>query len=131
MSPRPIVTIARLQHENEVLRDRVFQLETEFGINLEPPPPFDLTASEARVFGILLARDYCSKEQVMTALYAHQPRDEPDIKIVDVYVCKIRRKVEPVGVQIETVWGHGYKISKDMKNRAKSLIEQARNRATA
>jgi two-component system cell cycle response regulator CtrA len=37
--------------------------------------------------------------------------DEPEIKIIDVFICKLRKKLEDAsgGVNyIETVWGRGY-----------------------
>lgn len=35
---------------------------------------------------------------------------EPQIKIIDVFVCKIRKKVKPLGVTIHTHWGKGYSM---------------------
>jgi len=37
--------------------------------------------------------------------------DEPELKIIDVFICKLRKKLDAVsGSQsfIETVWGRGY-----------------------
>jgi two-component system cell cycle response regulator CtrA len=39
--------------------------------------------------------------------------DEPEIKIIDVFICKLRRKLaEASGGRnyIETVWGRGYML---------------------
>jgi two-component system cell cycle response regulator CtrA len=38
--------------------------------------------------------------------------DEPEMKIVDVFVCKLRRKLDRVGAggMIGTIWGRGYMI---------------------
>jgi len=52
-----------------------------------------------------------SKEQLSAALYSLLPGDEPEIKIIEVFVCKIRKKVAPLGFEIETVWGRGYRIA--------------------
>ncbi len=40
--------------------------------------------------------------------------DEPEIKIIDVFICKLRKKLADAGVRniIGTVWGRGY-ILKD------------------
>lgn len=35
----------------------------------------------------------------------------PDIKIVDVFVCKMRKKLRPYGITIDTVWGRGYLLT--------------------
>ena len=37
--------------------------------------------------------------------------DEPEPKIIDVFICKLRRKLELAdarGMSIDTVWGQGY-----------------------
>jgi len=53
--------------------------------------------------GVLL-----TKERFMTSLYADG--SAPDSKIVDVFVCKLRRKLKAAGAaeMIRTVWGRGY-----------------------
>ena len=35
---------------------------------------------------------------------------EPDIKIIDVFVCKLRKKLQDAGAEdfISTIWGQGY-----------------------
>ncbi len=50
-----------------------------------------------------------SKEQLLNAT-ADYGFDEREIKIVDVFVCKARKKLKPLGIEIETVWGRGYRI---------------------
>lgn len=53
-----------------------------------------------------------TKEMIFNRLYGG--RDEPEIKIVDVLICKIRRKIEAAADgrnYIETVWGRGYKLT--------------------
>lgn len=55
--------------------------------------------------GVLL-----TKERFMTRLYADS--EAPDSKIVDVFVCKLRRKLSAAGAAeiIRTVWGRGYVV---------------------
>ena len=50
-----------------------------------------------------------SKEKLLTDLY-QLSNDEPEIKIIDVVVCKLRKKLNPLNVKIETVWGVGYRM---------------------
>ena len=53
-----------------------------------------------------------SKEQIMFHLYSASNDDVPDIKIVDVFVCKIRNAFKDISpgsdAFIQTVWGRGY-----------------------
>lgn len=53
--------------------------------------------------GVLL-----TKERFMSSLYADA--DAPNLKIVDVFVCKLRRKLTAYGAaeMIRTVWGRGH-----------------------
>lgn len=100
-----------LERENELLRERVIQLEDAlFATAVDVPWEWGLTHSERRVFGVLLSRTLATKEAVMAALYTDHGRDEPEIKIVDVFVCKIRAKLRPFGVHIITRWGQGYEL---------------------
>lgn len=71
-----------------------------------------LTVQEFRIFEAL----HGSKGRIQTKealLRAITPLidDEPEIKIVDVLVCKIRKKLEGLNVKIETMWGRGYRMS--------------------
>ena len=51
-----------------------------------------------------------TKDMLMSHLYGGS--DEPPVKIIDVFICKLRRKLEAVGADgmIATVWGRGYAI---------------------
>jgi two-component system cell cycle response regulator CtrA len=66
---------------------------------------FDCLAFLARRRGVTL-----TKEMFLAHLYAG--RDEPEMKIIDVFICKVRRKLADAGAAgvIETVWGRGYRI---------------------
>lgn len=58
-----------------------------------------------------------SKESAMEWMYQLNPDKEPEIKIVDVLICKIRKKLEPLGIRIDTVWGKGYVLAMSAKPR--------------
>lgn len=72
-----------------------------------------LTKHEALLLELIAARQGAcvTKAQCMAALYGG--RDEAQVKIVDVLLCKLRRKLRTVcGDQrvIETVWSRGYRF---------------------
>lgn len=48
--------------------------------------------------------------------------EETNIKMVDVVICHIRKRLKHFGVKVETVWGHGYYISKEDKEHVHELI---------
>lgn len=65
------------------------------------------------------------RTSMMDALYLHK-QDEADIKIVDVWVCKMRKKLRPYGISIQTQWGQGYFLQTDSKAIAQGLLDEAR-----
>lgn len=69
-----------------------------------------LTTQEFALFQYLLDRAgrVASKEDILARLYGLRPEDPPEIKIVDVFICKLRKKVAPMGLSIGTTWGRGY-----------------------
>ena len=70
-----------------------------------------LTRKEYQLLEILALRKgtTLTKDMFLSQLYGGM--DEPDIKIVDVFVCKLRKKLANASGgkdYIETVWGRGY-----------------------
>jgi len=72
---------------------------------------FDLSVKEAEVLATLASGKTCSKEYLHTVLYSTRGDDAPELKIIDVFICKIRNKVARYGVKIQTSWGIGYFVS--------------------
>lgn len=102
----------RQHQEIETLRERIRQLEQVLVPDtINVPVEWRLTSSEARLFAFLTTRDVASKSAIMQALYSDRPDEDPEPKIIDVFVCKLRAKVKPFGVNIETVWGRGYSLA--------------------
>jgi two-component system, cell cycle response regulator CtrA len=73
-----------------------------------------LTGKEYAILEMLSLRKgmTLTKEMFLTHLYGG--RDEPELKIIDVFVCKLRKKLHLAGAPasgcIETVWGRGYSL---------------------
>jgi two-component system, cell cycle response regulator CtrA len=76
--------------------------------------PVHLTNKEQSVLELLAMRKehVVTKEQFINHLY--NGLNEPELKIIDVFVCKLRRKIFDVAGEnyIETVWGRGYILKK-------------------
>ncbi|CAI3938716.1 DNA-binding response regulator [Commensalibacter communis] len=107
---------AVLRRSNKVIADRVIQVG-QLKINLETREvfvngkPVNLTGKEYAILEMLvLRRDVLiSKITILNDLYAGSS-DEPDMKIIDVFVCKLRKKLQKAGAGdlISTMWGQGY-----------------------
>lgn len=73
-------------------------------------PDCRLTKKEADLLAaVLRRRGVATKEFILAELYAGM--DEPELKIIDVFTCKLRRKLGEHGGMVETVWGRGYQRS--------------------
>jgi two-component system cell cycle response regulator CtrA len=73
--------------------------------------PVHLTGKEYQMLELLSLRKgtTLTKEMFLNHLYGGM--DEPELKIIDVFICKLRKKLsEATGgpAYIETVWGRGY-----------------------
>ncbi len=73
--------------------------------------PVHLTGKEYGILELLSLRKgtTLTKEMFLNHLYGGM--DEPELKIIDVFVCKLRKKLSQASdgeVYIETVWGRGY-----------------------
>ncbi len=84
-----------------------------------------LTGKEYQMFELLSLRKgtTLTKEMFLNHLYGGM--DEPELKIIDVFICKLRKKLsEATGGEnyIDTVWGRGYvlrdPVSDELPSRA-------------
>lgn len=74
-----------------------------------------LTGKEYGVLEALALRKgaMLTKETLMNSLYGGM--DEPELKIIDVFICKVRKKLWLHGadLHIQTIWGRGYVLVDD------------------
>ena len=112
-----------VEDENDLLRERVKQLEEVLGFRFLPPAIWGLTGSEAAVVGCLLARDLATKEALHLATQRSGADEPSEPKIVDVYICKVRKKLRRFGIEITTRWGVGYELTPEMKAHARTFID--------
>lgn len=73
--------------------------------------PLHLTGKEYGILELLSLRKgtTLTKEMFLNHLYGGM--DEPELKIIDVFVCKLRKKIQQATAgdnYIHTVWGRGY-----------------------
>jgi DNA-binding response OmpR family regulator len=112
-----------LEAENDQLRERIWQLEEAMGMNWAPPLEFQLSGSEATLLGVMMTKPMATKEMLFSGLYALRSDDPPEQKIIDVLICKVRKKVAPYGIVIETVWGRGYALTAESKMKIRAMLE--------
>jgi two-component system cell cycle response regulator CtrA len=87
--------------------------------------PVHLTGTEYQMLELLSLRKgtTLTKEMFLNHLYGGM--DEPELKIIDVFICKLRKKLsEATGGEnyIETVWGRGYVLRDPASSEAKRRL---------
>lgn len=113
--------IAKPEVADAALREQVaFLTAADVDAIFEPMRMLGLTQVEARLFTILQRAQgtALSKDMLHRRLYADlHDADMPEIKTIDVHVCKLRAKLAKAGATfcIETVWGVGYRMEETKK----------------
>lgn len=90
---------------------------------------FGLTPQAAAILTALMEREQCSHEALALALpQGWAQSDERDVdSLAKVNVHKLRRKLLPLAIQIETIWGWGYRISSAEKAKVWRAVEASRD----
>ena len=103
-------TIDLLKEENRQLRALLVPEKFEFF-------EFGLTPRQRQLLAILMAAspNLCSSERAFNSIWLDRP--DTYIKVADVILCQLRKKLKAWDIEIVTVWGQGWCI--DAANRAK------------
>jgi two-component system cell cycle response regulator CtrA len=108
---RAIVRRAR-GHSHSTLQVGAVTLDLERHSVVANGTSLSLSGKEFALLQLLMLRKnmVMTKEAILSQLYGGM--DEPEVKIIDVFVCKIRKKLAAVGLGdfIGTVWGRGYTV---------------------
>jgi hypothetical protein len=81
---------------------------------------FKLTRAHSNMMVLLLKRDECTKEALHNAL----ENTTSTIKIVDVMICLIRKKLTHFDLTVDLVWGLGYTLSKENRKRIIDMVRE-------
>ena len=97
-----------------------------------------LTDKEYAILELLSLRKGATvtKEMLLNHLYggvasSKPPRAEPELKIIDVFVCKLRKKLARAtggNHYIETIWGRGYLLRDPTPRSATTLLTRPEDR---
>ncbi len=113
---------ATLKEKLDEALERIRQLEEELRGTAEAwPLDWDFTNSEQLIMTSLMRHDVATKENLYFTLYGHR-NDMPEWRPVEVFICHIRKKLKPIGVLIQTVWGKGYSIPQEDKEFIREMM---------
>lgn len=88
---------------------------------------FKASPLEAAMLATMLRRNEVTKEQLHAVVEQNRPganenREQTDPKIVDVMICKLRKKLRVHDLEIKTMWGMGYLMSPSHREKATQLL---------
>ena len=133
--------IARIQaivrrskgHSDSIIRTGKLSVNLDTRTVEVDKQPLHLTGKEYGILELLSLRKgtTLTKEMFLNHLYGGM--DEPELKIIDVFVCKLRKKLASAtdgANYIETVWGRGY-VLRDPVEDSEDMDSDVRQAASA
>lgn len=99
-------------HADSVIRTGKMEVNLKKKIVSVDGEPISLTPKEYAILELLSLRKGATLTKEMFLNHLYGGIDEPELKIIDVFICKLRRKLlQILGDDhqcIQTVWGRGY-----------------------
>lgn len=92
--------------------------------------PLHLTGKEYGILELLALRKGTTLTKEMFLNHLYGGIDEPELKIIDVFVCKLRKKLSTAtggDNYIETVWGRGYVLRENSTEAAPETTSEPAN----
>jgi len=89
--------------------------------------PIHLTSKEYSILELLVLRKGSPLKKEMFLSHLYGGIDEPELKIIDVFICKLRKKlIEASGGDnyIETLWGRGYVLRDPVDEKVEELADE-------
>jgi two-component system cell cycle response regulator CtrA len=114
----------------EYLLARIGELEETIRKLREPvlsiqmlPAKWGLTPRERDILAALYMsrRDYTERVVLMEAMYGDDTGDVQE-QIITVWIAKIRKKIKPFGMSIESKYGIGYRLTDETKQIIRDAI---------
>lgn len=96
--------------------------------------PLHLTGKEYSILELLCLRKGSTLTKDMFLNHLYGGMDEPELKIIDVFVCKLRKKLMEAldgECYIETIWGRGYTIKDPAEKEANNNTQFASSQENA
>ena len=125
LDPRD-TTIVKLRAENQRLTDRIIELEAAYGFSDDVTRwgKLGLSPDQGRIMNALMKADIATVSQLTYALYGELADQRPSPELTArVQVCHCRRKLRRHGVIIQTLFGHGRRLTPESKRKLDALLE--------
>jgi hypothetical protein len=86
---------------------------------------FKATPLQSAMLALMLRRNEVTKEQLHGVIEQNRPisnKEATDLKMVDVMICNLRKKLKVHNIEIKTLWGLGYLIDPPERERALNMM---------
>jgi hypothetical protein len=98
--------------ETEQLRNRLEELQGLLGVGNDDVSRLltvlDATPQQCEMIGFMLRRAIATRTALHTVLFGGRPEcDQPEMKLIDVQMVKVRASLKKLGIDIRTEWGSG------------------------
>lgn len=104
-------TLEEIVHSADAIRTGALVVDPATRVASVNDRPLGLTPKEYAIVELLSLRKGTVLTKMVMLDHLYRGMDEPTLKIIDVFVCKLRKKLAlATGGHhyIETVWGRGY-----------------------
>ncbi len=115
-------------HAQSILRAGDLEMDLEARTVTVRGVAVPLTSKEYSILELLMLRRGVPLKKDVFLNHLYGGIDEPDIKIIDVFICKLRKKLEETSGgenYIQTIWGRGYMIKEELGEEPEPAAEAA------
>lgn len=108
----------RQAHRVEELEERIRQLTGELhATEYVAPHDLGLSMTQTRMLGLMLRHDRVVSADTLFEATRNRVtrRTEPDQKLMQVNIHKLREKLKPHGLVIETIFGFGWRLTNESR----------------
>ena len=113
--------IKRLQDRVCELEDRLEMYQQELGLKQLTPLVFGFTKNEEKIFNVMMKKEVAYTSFFLTAMYTAEGKNEAEPNIVKVHVHRMRAKLKPFKIKIHVLYGRGYYLTPEDKERARAF----------
>lgn len=118
-----------LAQDTQRLVDRLEELEALLGVGNDDVSrirsALGITPQSAEIVGFMLKRAVASRDALYIMLFGDRPEcDQPEMKIVDVQLCRARKALKRHDIEVRADWGLGsWSLSTAGKVKLRALME--------
>lgn len=112
----------KLHDQIDELKEMIRQLKSDLCDEDKVPHGLFLTRTEKAVLDTLISQKMASAESILNSCTGYGSKPQPEIKIIAVYISKLRSKLRNYDIKIETNYGLGYYLTQESKDKIAHIL---------